>query len=154
MNASSLRSEVIVNSCFNRFRLLIHLYSAALRNDLSLDLDKFNAFPDDSFRVVQILGFLFQMSINIALRIFIVLLSLIFLYFETAECNKTSDWLNRMVWPIRSFCTFKCTNLYPDRLLCTPLLPVFNPFLSSTLKTAYTLASSCQMLPPTDTRLH
>ena len=33
----------------------------------------------------------------------------IFLYLETFECNRTSDWLNGMVYPIRSCVTFKFT---------------------------------------------
>ena len=34
-----------------------------------------------------------------------------FLYPAAFECNTTSDWLNRMVKPIRSCVTFKFTNL-------------------------------------------
>ena len=35
----------------------------------------------------------------------------ILLYLKPFECNRISDWPNHMVWPIRSFVTFKCTNL-------------------------------------------
>ena len=33
----------------------------------------------------------------------------IFLYLEAFECNTTSDWLNLMVKPVRSYVTFKFT---------------------------------------------
>ena len=35
----------------------------------------------------------------------------IFLYLEVFECNTTSEWLNRMVKPTRSYFTFQFGNL-------------------------------------------